>query len=376
MSDDTDPGDFEDISAPSADSLHHSGMGDDQSLGATIVPDGTCPGTGWKYYEDGKLLFDIQKSYMAPGGFDIHRLGSGGPTVTDMGSVLDSFGFHQDDVRLPWSPKLDHEMHEDVVGTPDIDQGHWEHQTTAFTCAVEAQRGIIEEFTGQHVSEAQLTYEATANGWLSDHGMSPADAGNLLELHGIDCHSSTGATVEDLMTELAQGHKVIVGVDSGELWHKNFPLKDFFHQSADHAIWVTGVDMTDSAHPKVIVNDSGDPTGAGKAYDLQTFAKAWQDSGFFYVATNDTPPDMSFAAEHGFDARAGVFPELVSYFGNLYNDFRDHLTERLEDQAKVTPAETPTLFTDAAVRAFIENLPKSPMASFNESTTDTLFRII
>ncbi len=353
----------------------NGGTGDDQVLGASMVPDVNHPGTGWNVYEGGNLLFNILQSNITPGGFDIHRLGSGGAESTDMGNVLDSFGFNVDDVRLPWSPRPDHGT-AGVVGTPDVDQGYWEQQTTDFTCAVEAQRGIIEEFTGQHVSEAQLTYEATVNGWLSDHGMSPADAGSLLELYGIDCHSSTGATVEDLMAELAQGHKVIVGVDSGEIWRNDFPLEDFFHQSADHAIWVTGVDMTDAAHPKVIVNDSGDPNGAGKAYDLQTFANAWQDSGFFYVATNDAPPDMSFAAGRGFDTTVGVFPELASYFGNLYNDFRDHLQNRLDDQTQVTPAETPTLFTDAAVRSFIENLPKSPLTSLNDSTTDTLFRII
>jgi len=343
--------------------------------GASIVPDINHPGTGFNVYEEGRLLFNILKSNVTPGGFDVHRFGSSGADAADMGSVLDSFGFNFDDVRLPWRQKPDHGT-AGVVGTPDVDQGYWEQQTTNFTCAVEAQRGIIEEFTGQHVSEAQLTYEATVNGWLSDHGMSPSDAGNLLELHGIDCHSNTGASVEDLMAELAQGRKVIVGVDSGELWHKDFPLEDFFHQSADHAIWVTGVDMSDSAHPKVIVNDSGDPTGAGKSYDLQTFANAWQDSGFFYVATNDAPLDMNFAAGHGYDAAAGVFPELVSYFGNLYADFQKHLQDRTDDQTQVSPVETPIILADAAVRAFINNLPNSPMASLNESVTDTLFRII
>lgn len=356
-------------------SAYDCGTGDDQVLGASIIPDINHPGTGFNVYEGGNIIASIIKSNVTPGGFDVHRLGSSEVGTVDMGSVLDSFNFNLDDVRQPWSQKPDHAT-VGVVGTPDIDQGYWEPQTTNFTCAVEAQRGIIEEFTGQHVSEAQLTYEATANGWLSDHGMSPADAGNLLELHGIDCHSRNGATVEDLMAELAQGHKVIVGVDSGELWRNDFPLEDFFHQSADHAIWVTGVDMTDPAHAKVIVNDSGDPSGGGKAYDLQTFANAWQDSGFFYVATDGTPPDMTLAAGQGFDTASGVFPELVSYFANLYSDFRDHLQDRDADQTQINITETPTLFNDAAVRAFIENLPKSPMASFNESATDTLFRII
>ena len=350
-------------------------MVDDGLLGATMVPDVNHPGTGFIVREGGNIIASIIQSNVTPGGFDIQQFGSGGAESADMGSVLDSFDFNFNDIRMPWSQKPDLAV-DGVVGTPDIDQGYWEQQTTAFTCAVEAQRGIIEQFTGQHVSEAQLTYEATVNGWLSDHGMSPADAGNLLELHGIDCHSMTGASVEDLMAELAQGHKVIVGVDSGEIWRNDFPLEDFFHQSADHAIWVTGVDMTDPANPKVIVNDSGDPNGAGKVYDMHDFADAWQDSGFFYVATDDAPSDMSLAAGRGFDSEAGMFPELASYFGNLYADFRGHLQDRIDDPTQITLSETPTVFNDAAVRSLIENLPKSPMASLNESATDTLFRIV
>ena len=182
--------------------------------------------------------------------------------------------------------------------------------------------------------------------------------------------------MEELMAELAQGHKVIVGVDSGEAWRTDFPLEDFFGQSADHAIWVTGVDMTDPGHPKVIVNDSGDPSGAGKAYDLALFKDAWQDSGFFYVATNDAAPDMAFTSTHGLDSTQGAYSEIGSYFGKFYSDFHEHLVDRTADTTQITPSEVPTVFTDAAVRTFIENLPRSPLASFNENATDTLFRVV
>ena len=294
-----------------------------------------------------------------------------------MGSVLDSFNFKIDDVHMPWSTHEHPHGGGDIIGTPDIDTHYWQPQTTPFTCAVQAQRGIIEEFTGKDVSEAGLVYEATSNGWLTDHGMSPSDVGDLLQLHGIPCHSEMGASIQDLMAELAKGHKVIVGVNSSELWHGTSPLRDFFHQSADHEIWVTGVDASDPAHPQVIINDSGDTTGgAGKAYDLALFKDAWQDSGFFYVATNNAPSNMSFAVGHGYDETAGVFPAITSYFGDIYSDFRSHMEDRLDDSTRVAPGETQTHFTDAAVRAFIENLPNSPMASFNESATDTLFRII
>lgn len=191
-----------------------------------------------------------------------------------------------------WGAEPSSTTFETIIGTPQEDACLWQQQTTPFTCAVVAQRGIIEAFTGETLSEAQLVYEATANGWLTDGGMSPLDASQLLELHGISCHIQTGATVEQLLAELTQGHKVIAGVDAGELWRQDSPLEDSFCQVTDHAIWVTGVDMSNPTHPQIFVNDSGDPAGAGKAYDLTNFVDAWQDSGFFYVATDHAPPYM------------------------------------------------------------------------------------
>lgn len=60
----------------------------------------------------------------------------------------------------PW------EESENIVGTPETDSRFWQPQTTQFTCAVMAQRGIIEAFTGENVSEAQRVYDATILGWL------------------------------------------------------------------------------------------------------------------------------------------------------------------------------------------------------------------
>jgi hypothetical protein len=246
---------------------------------------------------------------------------------------LETIQFNADEITLPWDSDGNITAFESI-GVPDSDAPHWQLQTTPFTCAVVAQRGIIEEFTGHEISEAQLVYDATAHGWLTDGGMSMGDVGNLLELYGVPCHEHTDATIEDLMSELAQGHKVIVGVDSGEIWNQDYSWEDFLHQAADHAIWVTGIDTSDLANPKVIVNDSGDPNGAGKAYDLYVFRDAWQDSGFFYVSTDEAPPDIHQIA-NGFDPAAGVFPELVSYLSETHGDFPDHLQENASEKQNI-----------------------------------------
>lgn len=238
----------------------------------------------------------------------------------DHDSELATFGAAWDNDRVdPIDPSA-------VAGDPETDLRYWQPQTTAFTCAVMAQRGVIEAMTGENVSEAQLTYEATATGCLSDGGMSPYDVGQLLWNHGVANHPVVNASVADLVAELSLGHKVIVGVDAGELWGTDVALEDFFGQAADHAIWVTGVDETDPAHPKVLINDSGDPDGAGKAYDLDRFVDAWADSGFFYVATDQAPPDYAIACP-AFDPALGHIPALAAYFGQHTAGFGERLEE-------------------------------------------------
>ena len=204
--------------------------------------------------------------------------------------------------------------------------------------------------------------------------MSPYDAGNLLELYGIPCHGKIGATVEELMAELAQGHKVIVGVDSGEVWGEDFPLQDFFKQEADHAIWVTGVDMTDPAHPKVIVNDSGDPSGAGKAYDLALFKDAWEDSGFFFVATNDVPSDLDMQPASGFDVVKGVFAPMADWLTEMGADLWGYLNSD-EGQQKIDQAAT-TVATIAGLVMATNSLLDAAGDLLSTCSPDDLFRAI
>ncbi|MDB6034019.1 MAG: hypothetical protein JWM16_4357 [Verrucomicrobiales bacterium] len=186
-----------------------------------------------------------------------------------------------------------HREHGTTVGTPGSDALDWVHQTTPFTCDVVSQEMILHEF-GVHVSEAQLVYDAASHGWLTDVGTSPQDMAQLLELHGVQAHSEFNGSIEALTSELAHGHKVIVAVDADELWNQGGPLFDLFHSpQANHALVITGLDMSDPNHPKAVVNDPGDPEGAGKCYPLDHFLEAWSASGNTYVATNAAPSHLS-----------------------------------------------------------------------------------
>jgi hypothetical protein len=182
-------------------------------------------------------------------------------------------------------------------------------QTTPFTCAVVSQEMILHQF-GINVSEAQLVYDATVHGWLTDSGTQPLDVGNLLEFYGVPTHAQYGANVESLAAELAQGHKVIVAVNSGELWGSHWPFASWLQSGgADHALVVTGLDLSDPAHPHVVVNDPGDPQGAGKPYPLDQFLHAWSGSGRFFVATDHPPPNLAADPLLGknFDTDSGMY---------------------------------------------------------------------
>jgi predicted double-glycine peptidase len=192
-----------------------------------------------------------------------------------------------------------------VVGSPEEDSEEWVHQTTDYTCAVVSQEMILHEY-GIEVSEEELMDVATEHGWLSPGGTSLEDMAQLLEYYGVESHMEESGDFEDLMRELAQGHKVIVAVDSGEIWGGDASDGDV--DGADHAVVVTGIDMSDPDNPMVIVNDPGDPSGAGKAYPLEEFLDAWRDSDCRYVATDEPPPDVATGAYGAnYDASAGMY---------------------------------------------------------------------
>lgn len=180
-----------------------------------------------------------------------------------------------------------------TTGLNLADQSDWSEQTTPFTCAIVSQQMILRDF-GIDLSEAQLTYDATANGWLSDGGTSMLNMGALLEHYGVETHYGQGGGVESLIEELAQGHRVIAAVDSGELWGEDPPFADWLDPAgADHALVIKGLDTSNPDNIQVIVNDPGDPAGGGKPYPLSQFVDAWTDSGQSYVSTTEAPTDLA-----------------------------------------------------------------------------------
>ena len=197
------------------------------------------------------------------------------------------------------------------AGSNDIQQ-HF-----ADTCAIKSQQIILQSF-GQEISEEELRQEAIDLGiYIPGQGTMPDNAGDLLNNHNVQTHVVHNAHVYDLVNELAQGHKVIVGVDSGELWNPSVmeKIEDWFGGHADHALIVTGIDTTDVDDVKVIITDPGSGDVAIQ-YPMNQFIDAWHDSNCILIATDDAPPVEFEPLMANFDYDAGH----ISSIGNIPYD--------------------------------------------------------
>lgn len=204
-----------------------------------------------------------------------------------------------------------------VIGIP----GDEFQQTYEDSCAIKSQQIILNEF-GVPVTEDQCVQYSYEHGWYEGNGTGTSfeNIGKLLTDGGVPNHQQVNADVFDIVNELSQGHKIIVGVDSGELWGNSFIewLRDFFlGDTPDHAIVVSGIDTSDPNNIMVYVTDPGNGDH-NKAYPLDQFMDAWKDAQCFMVATDDPIPSTSPAMQN-FDYGIGHIPEVA---GLDYTDFQ------------------------------------------------------
>lgn len=168
---------------------------------------------------------------------------------------------------------------DDVVGHPEEAMKQWEYQGDTGRCALYSQKFVIEELTGEEIDIEEIADLAESHGWFSeDSGTPTLNMAKVLEHYGIDSDTSFHNSLDDLRDALANDHKVIVSVDSGEIWYGENDSIFTPGEGADHAVEVIGIDYSDPDHPMVILNDSGSPDGCGEMVPMDTFADAWEDS--------------------------------------------------------------------------------------------------
>lgn len=217
-------------------------------------------------------------------------------------------------------------------------------QTFPDSCAIMSQKFIMDEFgvvnqeTGMPFTEDELVAYATEHGYYTPgEGTTFDQIGHVMSDLGIPCHLTQGNNVYSLVEQLAQGHKVIVGVDADELWEGNVLTRiggwfnDLFGGIPNHAIVVVGIDATDPNNVMVIVDDPGSGEHH-KAYPLDQFMDAWQDSECFMCSTDIPTTGLGDFSQIGhLDNICGVDYNDFCMFTDLSNSFQSYTPDSVYD---------------------------------------------
>lgn len=175
-----------------------------------------------------------------------------------------------------------------LVGDPSGDAEHWFQQAQNGFCVPASVAQIVAEYTGQDfTSEEQFVNLANEQGLFvvgmdGVPGMTMDGAEQLLNDAGVPAQLTVG-TVDTLAQSLEEGRRVMLFVDSGEIWYG----EDVEDNAADHAITVTGIDYERGV---VIISDTGDPNGNQNELSIADFEDAWADSGYAMVQCDNPAP--------------------------------------------------------------------------------------
>lgn len=193
------------------------------------------------------------------------------------------------EVTRPIAEDLDHSyLGDQLVGDPYAEMQFFQVQEGMNSCAVASQKEVLESILGKEVPEIELSYMAYKNGWFDPaSGTLPQDMGKLLEAFDIPVERGYDREIVDIYQALEHGEKVIVGLNSNEIWSPQYDEQGnpVNQMTAGHAVWVTGLYQDDEGKWFVIMNDTGVPTGQGETVRLEDFLNAWSDFGNFAVIT-------------------------------------------------------------------------------------------
>lgn len=257
-------------------------------------------------------------------------VGSSSESTGSIGETAGGIGFAQAETTHG-QPNLDIEFDPET------------YQYYPDTCAFQSQAIILREY-GFDVKQEDLMQIAKEQGWYVEGYGTPEDkVGKLLEYYGLDTSITEGNNIFNLANELAQGHRILVTVDSGELWSPGFgeKMEDLLiGEQADHALLVVGVDTSNPSDVKVIVTDPGNGN-TQYAYSEKDFMNAWKDSNCFMASTNESPeeyiahteyPPMSTFADIPYDSIARLSDSGISIAdADCYHDFFDEFMSNPED---------------------------------------------
>ncbi len=174
-----------------------------------------------------------------------------------------------------------------ISGDPVASMEHWEYQGDTNRCALYSQKFVIEELSPNinEIDIEEFANIAKEHGWFSeDGGTTLLNMNNMLDYYGIENEMTFNNSIEDIEACLNKGGKVIVSIDSCEIWYGEDDNMFSPDSCSNHAVEVIGIDRTDPEHPMVILNDSGTPNGRGEMIPLDVFKGAWEDGDYQMIS--------------------------------------------------------------------------------------------
>lgn len=149
----------------------------------------------------------------------------------------------------------------------------------------------------------------------------------IFDAYNVESHTGYASNFAEIIEELNAGNGIVAYIDAKELWNSKdnsllariirsgwVPL-DYARTVQNHAVWITGLDVSDPENPVMIINDSGDQDdGAGARYPLKDFIASFEDAEFVYQATGK-PPNAPLQAD-----RNSLVREVYDYYVDYYTD--------------------------------------------------------
>jgi Peptidase_C39 like family len=175
----------------------------------------------------------------------------------------------------------------------------WQQQSADGLCGPVSVASIVSEFTGSVHTEAEVTAAAVSIEELEElpdgawSGMDAEGIERLLEHYGVPAHVDHGS-LDELRTYLEQGRRIVLAVDSDEVWFGADDDSDPGDAGADHALVLEGID---DARGVAILNDPGNPDGQGYEIRLDTLDDACENGQM--VVTDVVPGTIIGAPAEG-----------------------------------------------------------------------------
>jgi hypothetical protein len=241
---------------------------------------------------------------------------------------------------------------------PDVRQIHPD------SCVVQCEKVIASAYGYNFDNEEIINKAMEMQVYQPGFGTRAEDIGDLLESLGIKVNHMENAHVFDIVNELYQGHKVIIGLDPSI-------LRDTYGISTDqdidgHAIIVSGVDTTDIDDVKINITDPA--TGVlAEAYPIDKFINAWKETNYLMISTTFPPPPVlklpemvNFAYDDlgkGHIENIGELP--FDEFSEVYKELKNEVNfERVTDWGEVCENFSDVVNGDITVEEWKESVDK------------------